>query len=94
MNAVIKQSLIARIDTLSAPQVAEVANFVEYVAQRQSKQAALKRLLAIAPALEAAGVPPITDEEIEAEVQAVRAERRARLAASSASPLANAASPS
>ena len=94
MNAVIKQSLIARIDTLSAPQVAEVANFVEYVAQRQSKQAAWKRLLAIAPALEAAGVPPITDEEIEAEIQAVRAERRARLAAPSASPLANAASPS
>jgi hypothetical protein len=80
MNAVIEQSLIARIATLSAPQVAEVASFVEFVAQRQTKQAALKRLLAIAPALEAAGAEPITDEEIEAEIQAVRAERRARLA--------------
>lgn len=36
------------------------------------------RLLAIAPALEAAGVPRMTDEEIHAEVKAVRAARRRR----------------
>jgi len=34
-------------------------------------------LLAIAPALEAAGVEPMSGDEIAAEVKAVRAERRA-----------------
>jgi hypothetical protein len=40
--------------------------------------AALDRLLAIAPALVAAGSPPMTDDEIAAEVKAVRAARRSR----------------
>jgi hypothetical protein len=45
------------------------------------KNPALDRLLAIAPTLEAAGVPPMSDEKISAEVQAARAERRSRQAA-------------
>lgn len=45
------------------------------------KNPALDRLLAIAPALEAADVPPMSDEEIAAEVHAARAERRACQAA-------------
>jgi hypothetical protein len=40
--------------------------------------AALDRLFAIAPAIEAAGAPTITEEEILAEVEAVRAARRSR----------------
>ena len=79
MNAAIEQSLISRINTLSPQQVAEVADFVEFLATRQAKQAALDRLLAIAPALEAAGLEPMSMEEINAEVKAARAERRARL---------------
>ena len=55
MNADIEQSLISRIGTLSPQQVEEVADFVDFLAARQAKQAALNRLLAIAPALEAAG---------------------------------------
>ncbi len=94
MNAAIEQTLISRIATLSAPQIAEVADFVEFLAGRQAKQAALNRLLAIAPALEAAGAEPITDEEIEAEVQAARAERRARLASPSATSTTSATSAS
>jgi hypothetical protein len=35
-------------------------------------------LLAIAPAAEAADIPPMSMEEINAEVKAARAERRAR----------------
>jgi hypothetical protein len=35
-------------------------------------------LLAIAPALETVGIPPMTEDEIQAEVDAVRAARRAR----------------
>jgi len=42
----------------------------------QPFEAALDRLFAIAPAIEAAGAPPITDEEILAEVEAVRTARR------------------
>ena len=82
MNAAIEQSLISRIGTLSPQQVDEVADFVDFLADRQAKQAALNRLLAIAPALEAAGAQPMSMDEINVEVRAARAERRARLAAS------------
>ncbi len=81
MNAAIEQSLISRIGSLSPQQVDEVADFVEFLASRQARQAALNRLLAIAPALEAAGAQPMSMDEINAEVMAARAERRARLAA-------------
>ena len=82
MNAALEQSLISRIGSLSPQQVDEVADFVDFLANRQAKQAALNRLLAIAPALEAAGAQPISMDEINVEVRAARAERRARLAAS------------
>ena len=42
------------------------------------KQAAFDRLLAIAPALEAAGVAPLTEEQFQVEIKSARAERRAR----------------
>nr|WP_315210382.1 DUF2281 domain-containing protein [uncultured Albidiferax sp.] len=82
MNAVIEQSLIAKIAALSPQQVAEVTDFVEFLAQRQAKQSAWTRLLAIAPALEAEGVEAMAMDDINGEVKAARAERRARLAAS------------
>ena len=82
MNATVEQSLMLKIRTLSPQQVAEVEDFVEFLATKASKRAALERLLAIAPALQAAGVEPMSEEEVAAEVEAVRAERRARQAAS------------
>lgn len=78
MNATIEQSLISKIKTLSPQQVAEVQDFVEFLATKSRKRAALDRLLAIAPALEAAGVEPMSEDEIDAEVKAARADRRAR----------------
>jgi len=81
MNATVEQSLISKIRTLSPQQVAQVEDFVEFLAAKASKRAALDRLLAIAPALEAAGVQPMSMDEITAEVRAARAERRARQAA-------------
>lgn len=39
-----------------------------------------RRLLETAKRIQAAGIPPMSDEEIVAEVKAVRAERRARQA--------------
>jgi hypothetical protein len=51
---------------------------VDFLTVKARKRAALDRLLAVAPALEAAGVEPMSDEEINAEIKAARAERRAR----------------
>ena len=84
MNATVEQALLSKIRTLSPQQVAEVEDFVEFLAAKSRKNAALDRLLAIAPALEAAGVPPMSEEEIAAEVKAARAERRSRQAAQGA----------
>ncbi len=78
MNATVEQALISKIRTLSPQQVAEVEDFVEFRAAKASRRATLDRLLTIAPALEAAGVAPLSEEEIAAEVKAARAERRAR----------------
>jgi hypothetical protein len=80
MNMTIEQNLLSKLRTLSAQQVAEVEDFVEFLAAKSRKRAALDRLLAIAPALAAAGAEPLSEDEIEAEVQAARSERRARLA--------------
>jgi hypothetical protein len=81
MNAAAEQALISKIRTLSQQQLAEVEDFVEFLAAKSKKYAALDRLLAIAPALEAAGVEPMSEDEIAAEVKAARVERRARQAA-------------
>ena len=73
-----------KIRALSQQQVAEVEDFVEFLAAKSRKNVALDRLQAIGPALGPAGVPPMSEDEIAAEVKAARAERRARLAAQSA----------
>lgn len=78
MNATVEQALISKIRKLSPQQVAEVEDFVEFLAAKTARRAALDRLLAIAPALEAAGAEPMSEDEIAAEVKAARAERRAR----------------
>ena len=77
MNTTVEQALMLKIRTLTPQQVAEVEDFVEFLAAKSRKNAAIDRLLAIAPALEAAGVPPMSAAEIAEEVRAARAERRA-----------------
>ena len=72
------QALIEKLRALPADKRAEVEDFVDFLAARSRRLAAIDRLLAIAPALEAAGVPPMTEEEINAEIKAARADRRAR----------------
>lgn len=78
INASTEDQLIARIRTLTPQQVAEVEDFVEFLAARTGKRSALNRLLDIAPALETAGAEPIREDEIAAEIEAARAERRTR----------------
>ena len=84
MNATVEQSLISKIKALSPQQVAEVEDLVEFLAATSKKRAAIDRLLAIVPSLEAAGVAPISEDEIAAEVKA-GVERRAREAAAASS---------
>jgi len=78
MNASVEQSLIAKIRALSPQEVTEVENFVEFLASKSKKRAAMERLLAIVPALEAAGAEPMSEDQIAAEVSAARTERRTR----------------
>lgn len=78
MNATVEQNLISKIRTLSPQQVAEVEDFVEFLATKARKRAAVDRLLSIAPALEAAGAGAMSEDEIAAEVAAAREERRTR----------------
>lgn len=81
MNTTVEQHLVEKLRGLSPQQVAEVEDFIEFLTGKARKRAALDRLLAIAPALEAAGAEPMAEAEIAAEVEAARAERRARQAA-------------
>jgi hypothetical protein len=81
MNATVEQALLSKIRSLTPLQVAEVEDFVEFLSAKSKKNAALDRLLAIAPALEAAGQAPMSEDEIGAEIAAARAERRARKSA-------------
>jgi hypothetical protein len=74
------QALIEKIEALPAERRAEVEDFVDFLSAKARRQAALDRLLAIVPALEAAGAPPGTEEEVAAEVEAVRAARLNRSA--------------
>jgi hypothetical protein len=78
MNAQTEQLLIEKLKALPPDRRAEVEDFVDFLASRTKKRAAFERLLAIAPALEAAGVAAISEDEITSEVSAARAERRAR----------------
>jgi hypothetical protein len=80
MNLPIEQAILEKLKRLPPDQVAEVENFVEFLAAKAQKRSALERLLAIAPALTAAGAEPMSEEDIAAEVKAARAERHARAA--------------
>jgi hypothetical protein len=76
VNSNIEQSLLAKLRTLSPEQITEVEDFMDFIAAKRSKKAAWNRLLSIAPALQAAGLPPTTNDQVLADVQAVRAEQR------------------
>lgn len=51
---------------------------IERLLEEAMRRQAGRRLLQVAEQLHAAGVPPMSEEEIDAEVKAARAERRAR----------------
>ncbi len=73
-----EEVLVAKIRRLPEDKVAEVEDFVEFLVAKSSRNAALDRLLTLAPALEAADAEPMSEDEIEAEIQATRAAGHAK----------------
>lgn len=70
------QALLDKIMALPEDRRAEIADFVDAVADEKRRDEALARLLAVAPALEAARIARPSEDEILAEVKAVRREMR------------------
>jgi len=76
--AVIEPSLIEKLQKLPPQRLAEVEDFVEFLAAREERAAAGARMGKSLAKLDALNLPPLSDEEIEAEIQAARQERTAR----------------
>jgi hypothetical protein len=72
----IESQLIERLKKLPPSRVAEVVDFVEFLAAREERAAAAQRLTEGLARLDALNLPPVSEDEIEEEVQAARRERR------------------
>lgn len=70
----------ALIEKLPPQRQAEVRDFVEFLTAREERTAAGVRLGGTLAKLDALGLPPISDEEVEAEIQAARQDRLSRQA--------------
>lgn len=80
MNAVNDQLLIEKLRALPPQQRAEVEDFVDFLKNRQERERteAAKRLGEAFKKLDALNLSPISEEEVQAEIDAARAERRNR----------------
>jgi hypothetical protein len=76
----VEPSLILKLQKLPPQRLAEVADFVEFLAVREARAEAGARLGESLTKLDALNLPPLSDEEIEAEIQTARQERAARRA--------------
>lgn len=74
----VETKLVEKIKRLPPEKLAEVENFVDFITSQGQREAAFDRLLAIPPALEGAGMQPMSDEDVVALVRQVRTERRTR----------------
>jgi hypothetical protein len=80
MNAQAVEALIEKLKSLPPEQRAEVEDFVDFLKARKerARDAAAQRLGEAFAKLDALNAPPMTPEEVQAEIDAARAERRAR----------------
>lgn len=80
MNAEAVEALIEKLKSLPPAQRAEVEDFVDFLKARKerARDAASRRLGEAFAKLDALNSPPLSEEELEAEIDAARAERRAR----------------
>ena len=72
----IESRLMERLKKLPPGRVAEVVDFVEFLAAREERAAAAQRLTDGLARLDALNLPPLTEDEVEDEIQAARRERR------------------
>ena len=70
--------MLEHLKKLPPARVAEVVDFVEFPASREERAAAAQRLAEGLARLDALKLPPITEDEVEEEVQAAREARRAQ----------------
>lgn len=73
----LESQLMQRIKVLPPERVAEVVDFVEFLASRVQRGAAAQRLTDAMARLDALNLPPLSDDEVEDEVQAARRARHA-----------------
>ena len=80
MNAQAVEALIEKLKSLPPEQRAEVEDFVDFLKARKERQrdAAAERLGEAFKKLDTLNQPPLTAEEVQDEIDAARAERRAR----------------
>lgn len=76
----IEPTLIQKLQKLPAQRLAEVEDFVEFLTLREERAVAGAKLGESLAKLDALKLPALSDEEIEAEIQAARQERAQRLA--------------
>jgi hypothetical protein len=74
MNA-IAPALIQKLQQLPQPRLAEVEDFVEFLTVRESRSIAGSRLGESLANIDRLNLPVLSDEEIDAEIQAARKER-------------------
>jgi len=72
----IETRLIERLKQLPPGRVAEVVDFVEFLAAREERAAAAARLGEAMTKLDALNLAPLSEDEIDEEVQAARQARR------------------
>ncbi len=74
------RTLIDKLQSLPSDRQAEVQDFVEFLQERdaQERSEAAVRLGDAFKRLDALDEPPMSSEEVQAEIDAARAERRAR----------------
>ncbi|HEV2275505.1 MAG TPA: hypothetical protein VGR96_15140 [Acidobacteriaceae bacterium] len=80
MSARRDEVLIEKLKSLPPEQRAEVEDFVDFLKTRRehARNEAAQRLGEAFAKLDAVSEPPMSEEEIQAEIDAARAERRAR----------------
>ncbi len=82
MNAQAEKALLEKLKALPPERRAEVEDFVDFLKAREerTRDEATKRLGEAFEKLDALNAPPLTAEEVQAEIDAARAERRTRRA--------------